>query len=117
MMEARSTLLGQRVEQVSHEAQYQIDLPPRTRSNCPSCRSRTIRFGGCSMKERIGQPAEHFPHWKHRRTDDPDRASTFFTKPAFIVSRDSGIFRFLLLRAFWSDIQSPAHSKLPKRPN
>src|SRR3954464_11267678 len=92
MMEARSTLLGHLVEQVSHEAQYQMLRPASTRSNCPSCRSRTIRLGGCSIKERIGHPAEHFPHWKHRRTELPDKASTFRTNPTFIVSRDSGIF-------------------------
>src|ERR671931_83898 len=91
MIEARSTLLGQRVEQVSHEAQYQMERPASTRSYCPSCRKRTIRFGGCSMKERMGQPAEHLPHWKQRRTELPDRASTFRTKPRFIVSVESCI--------------------------
>src|SRR5512144_3264530 len=91
MMAARSTLLGHRVEQVSHEAQYQMLRPARTRSYCPSCKSRTIRFGGCSMKVRIGQPAEHLPHWKQRRTELPDSASTFRTNPRFIVSVESCI--------------------------
>src|SRR5512142_3250341 len=97
MMEARSTLLGQRVEQVSQEAQYQMERPARTRSYWPSCRSRTIRFGGCSMKERIGQPAEHLPHWKQRRTELPDSFSTFFTKSRFIVSVERVIFEFFMI--------------------
>src|SRR6266542_4307435 len=92
MMSARSTLLGQREEQVSHEAQYQMLRPASTRSYCPSCNSRTIRFGGCSMKFRIGHPAEHLPHWKQRRTELPDSASTFRTKPRFIVSVERCIF-------------------------
>ena len=29
------------------------------------------------MKVAIGQPAEHLPHWKQRRTEVPERASTF----------------------------------------
>jgi len=48
-MEARCTLLGQRVEQVSQEAQYQMERPARIRCHCPSWRSLTILFGGCSM--------------------------------------------------------------------
>jgi hypothetical protein len=48
------------------------------------------------MNVRIGQPAEHLPHWKHRRTELPDKASTFFTKPRFMVSRESNIFAFLI---------------------
>jgi len=44
------------------------------------------------MKFRIGHPAEHLPHWKQRRTELPDRASTFRTKPRFIVSVERCIF-------------------------
>src|SRR4051794_20918296 len=91
MIEARSTLFGQRVEQVSHEAQYQMLRPASTRSYWPSWMRRTIRLGGCSMKLRIGQPAEHFPHWKQRRTEVPESFSTFRMKETFIVSCDSGI--------------------------
>ena len=94
MIAARSTLLGQRVEQVSQEAQYQMERPARTRSYWPSCSRRTIRLGGCSMKVRIGQPAEHLPHWKQRRTELPERASTFRTKSRFIVSWEMIIFFF-----------------------
>jgi len=50
-----------------------------------------IRFGGCSMKLRIGHPAEHLPHWKQRDTFDPERVSTFLTNPRFIVSCERGI--------------------------
>src|SRR5512144_1168527 len=96
MIPARSTLFGQRVVQVSQEAQYQMLRPASTRSYCPSCNSRTIRFGGCSMKLRIGHPAEHFPHWKHRRTELPDNASTFRTKPRFMVSVESCILVFFI---------------------
>jgi len=46
------------------------------------------------MKERIGQPAEHLPHWKQRRTELPDRLSTFLTKSSFIVSVESCILVF-----------------------
>jgi hypothetical protein len=46
------------------------------------------------MNERIGQPAEHLPHWKQRRTELPDKASTFFTNPRFIVSWDRVILEF-----------------------
>src|SRR5512146_493978 len=91
MIAARSTLLGQRVEQVSHEAQYQMERPASTRSYWPSCRSRTIRFGGCSIKLRIGHPAEHLPHWKQRLTELPESASTFRTNPRFMVSVESCI--------------------------
>src|SRR6185369_1338858 len=96
MMAARSTLLGQRVEQVSQEAQYQMLRPASTRSYWPSCSSLTIRLGGCSMNERIGQPAEHFPHWKQRRTELPESFSTFLTKSRFIVSVERVILEFLL---------------------
>jgi hypothetical protein len=44
------------------------------------------------MKVRIGQPAEHLPHWKQRLTEVPERASTFLTKPRFMVSVESVIF-------------------------
>ena len=96
MMAARSTLLGQRVEQVSQEAQYQMLRPASTRSHWPSWISRTIRFGGWSMNDRMGQPAEHLPHWKQRRTELPDNASTFLMNPTFIVSCDSSILVFLM---------------------
>ena len=43
------------------------------------------------MKERIGQPAEHLPHWKQRRTDVPDNFSTLWTKSRFMVRADSDI--------------------------
>src|SRR5512145_1140749 len=94
MIAARSTLLGQRVEQVSQEAQYQIERPASTRSYWPSCSRRTMRLGGCSMKERIGQPAEHLPHWKQRRTELPERASTLRTKSRFIVRVERVILVF-----------------------
>jgi hypothetical protein len=58
--------------------------------------SRTIRLGGCSMKERMGHPAEHLPHWKQRRTELPDSASTFLMNPTFIVSCDNSILVFLM---------------------
>src|SRR5512141_1707437 len=92
MMAARSTLLGQRVVQVSQEAQYQMERPASTRSYWPSCKRRTIRLGGCSMKVRIGQPAEHLPHWKQRRTEVSDSASTLRTKSTSIVSCERIIF-------------------------
>src|SRR5512141_2627416 len=108
MMAARSTLLGQRVVQVSQEAQYQMERPASTRSYWPSCKRRTIRFGGCSMNVRIGQPAEHLPHWKQRRTELPDNASTFFTNPRFMVSRESSIFAFLIPPRDWAfTVNSP----------
>jgi hypothetical protein len=44
------------------------------------------------MKERIGHPAEHLPHWKQRRTELSDNASTFRTNPRFIVSVERYIF-------------------------
>jgi hypothetical protein len=44
------------------------------------------------MNDRIGHPAEHFPHWKHRRTELADSFSTFFTKSRFIVAVDNVIF-------------------------
>ena len=34
----------------------------------------------------MGQPAEHFPHWKQRRTDVSESASTLRTKSMSIVS-------------------------------
>jgi hypothetical protein len=40
----------------------------------------------------MGQPAEHFPHWKQERTEEPERASTFLTKARFILSRERTIF-------------------------
>src|SRR5512138_3208775 len=102
MMAARSTLLGQRVEQVSQEAQYQMLRPARTRSYWPSCKRRTIRLGGCSMKVRIGHPAEHFPHWKQRRTELSESFSTFLTKSRFIVSAESVILECLLSDIDWT---------------
>src|SRR5512140_125915 len=96
MMAARSTLLGQRVEQVSQEAQYQMERPARTRSYWPSWSRRTILLGGCSMKVRIGQPAEHLPHWKQRRTELSESFSTFLTKSMFIVSAERVIFEFFI---------------------
>src|SRR5512139_199380 len=94
MMAARSTLLGQRVEQVSQEAQYQMERPASTRSYWPSCSRRTMRLGGCSMKVRMGQPAEHLPHWKQRRTEVPDSFSTLCTKSRFIVRAERVILVF-----------------------
>src|SRR5512139_3957107 len=115
MIEARSTLFGHRVEQVSHEAQYQMLRPASTRSYCPSCKSRTIRFGGCSMNERIGHPAEHLPHWKQRRTELPLRASTFFTNPRFIVSWDNVIFEFFTGTPVDGGIEAMMEVLLPRR--
>jgi hypothetical protein len=46
------------------------------------------------MKERIGQPAEHFPHWKQRRTEVPERVSTLRTKSRFMVRAESVILVF-----------------------
>jgi hypothetical protein len=46
------------------------------------------------MKERIGQPAEHLPHWKQRRTEVPDSFSTLCTKPRFIVRAERVILVF-----------------------
>jgi hypothetical protein len=46
------------------------------------------------MKVAIGQPAEHFPHWKQRRTEVPERASTLRTKSTSIVSCEMIIFFF-----------------------
>jgi hypothetical protein len=46
------------------------------------------------MKERIGQPAEHLPHWKQRRTDVPESFSTLWTKSRFMVRADSVILVF-----------------------
>src|SRR5690242_18274897 len=96
MMAARSTLLGKRVLQVSHEAQYQMLRPARIRSYCPSCRRRMIRLGWCSMKLRIRQPAEHLPHWKQRDTREPLKDSTFFTNARFIVSWERVILVFFI---------------------
>jgi hypothetical protein len=48
------------------------------------------------MKERIGQPAEHLPHWKQRRTELPDSFSTFLTKSRFIVSVERVILEFFI---------------------
>src|SRR5512136_951543 len=109
MMPARSTLFGQRVVQVSQEAQYQMERPARTRCPCPSCSSRTIRLGGCSMNADIGQPAEHLPHWKQRRTELPESCSTFLTKSRFIVSWERVILEFFissLPRAIFSDTKN-----------
>src|SRR6185369_17728310 len=92
MIEARCTLLGQRVEQVSQEAQYQMERPSRMRRHWPSCNRRTTRLGGCSMKVAMGQPAEHLPHWKQRRTEVPERASTLRTKLMSMVSAERSIF-------------------------
>src|SRR5512145_1056348 len=94
MIAARSTLFGQRVEQVSQEAQNQMERPASTRSYWPSCSRRTTRLGGCSMKERIGQPAEHLPHWKQRRTEVPESFSTLRTKSRFMVRADRVILVF-----------------------
>jgi len=46
------------------------------------------------MKVAIGQPAEHLPHWKQRRTDVSDSASTLRTKSMSIVSCEITIFFF-----------------------
>jgi hypothetical protein len=46
------------------------------------------------MKLDMGQPAEHLPHWKQRRTEVPERDSTCFTKPAFMVSLERYINLF-----------------------
>jgi hypothetical protein len=89
--------LGQRVEQVSQEAQYQMDRPARMRCHWPNCSNRTTRLGGCSIKVAIGQPAEHLPHWKQRRTEVPERASTLRTKSTSIVSWEMIIFFFFTL--------------------
>jgi len=89
--------LGQRVEQVSQEAQYQMERPARIRCHWPSCSRRTTRLGGCSMKVAMGQPAEHLPHWKQRRTEVPDRASTLRTKSTSIVSCEMIIFFFFTI--------------------
>src|SRR5512137_1925476 len=97
MIEARWTLLGQRVEQVSQEAQYQMERPARTRCHCPSCSRRTPRLAGCSMKVAMGQPAEHLPHWKQRRTDVPDSASTLRTTSSSMVFWEMIIFFFFTL--------------------
>src|SRR5690348_8902425 len=110
MMAARSTLLGQRALQVSQEAQYQIERPARTRSHWPSCRSRTIRFGGCSMKADMGHPAEHLPHWKQRRTELPERDSTFLTKPTFIVSLERCINLFFTANLARCDLLQEAEA-------
>jgi hypothetical protein len=49
------------------------------------------------MKERMGQPAEHLPHWKQRRTELSESFSTFLTKSRFIVSVERVILAFLFL--------------------
>jgi len=46
------------------------------------------------MKERIGQPAEHLPHWKQRRTEVPESFSTLCTKSMFIVRAERVILVF-----------------------
>jgi len=46
------------------------------------------------MKERIGHPAEHLPHWKQRRTEVPDSFSTLCTKSRFIVRAERVILVF-----------------------
>jgi hypothetical protein len=46
------------------------------------------------MKERIGHPAEHLPHWKQRRTEVPDSFSTLCTKSRFIVCAERVILVF-----------------------
>src|SRR6185369_12688498 len=100
MMEARCTLLGQRVEQVSQEAQYQMERPARMRCHWPSCSRRTTRLGGCSMKVAMGQPAEHLPHWKQRRTEVPERASTLRTKSMSMVSAERSILIFFTMYSY-----------------
>src|SRR5664279_1289137 len=94
MIEARWTLLGQRLEQVSQEAQYHMERPSRIRCDCPSCSRRTIRLGGFSIKVAIGQPAEHLPHCIQLRTEVPASVSTLRTKAASIVVCESTIFFF-----------------------
>jgi hypothetical protein len=54
-------------------------------------------LGGCSIKVAMGQPAEHLPHWKQRRTDVPERASTLRTKSTSIVSCEMIIFFFFTI--------------------
>jgi hypothetical protein len=52
------------------------------------------------MNVAMGQPAEHLPHWKHRRTDVPDKASTLRTKFTSIVSCEMTIFFFFTQAPF-----------------
>jgi uncharacterized protein with PQ loop repeat len=49
------------------------------------------------MKVAMGQPAEHLPHWKQRRTDVPDNDSTLRTKSTSIVSCEMIIFFFFTM--------------------
>jgi hypothetical protein len=53
------------------------------------------------MKVAMGQPAEHLPHWKQRRTDVPERVSTLRTKSTSIVSVERSIFFFFTERTFY----------------
>jgi len=62
MTAAGPTPLGQRVEQVWQDAQYQMERSANTCSTFFNCSNLMVRFGGCSMKLHIGQPAEHLPH-------------------------------------------------------
>jgi hypothetical protein len=52
------------------------------------------------MKVAIGHPAEHLPHWKQRRTELPDSASTLRTMAISMVSWEMSIFFFFTTAPF-----------------
>jgi hypothetical protein len=52
------------------------------------------------MKVAMGQPAEHLPHWKQRRTEVPESCSTFLTMSISMVSCEISIFFFFIESPF-----------------
>jgi hypothetical protein len=66
------------------------------------------------MKVAMGQPAEHLPHWKQRRTDVPDKASTLRTKLKSIVSCEMTIFFLFTIQSCPFMAERNSHNKEQK---
>ena len=76
MTAATSMPIGQRAEQVSHEAHIQTRSLASSSSPAPSC-SLPHDFRGPGFVSRdTGQPLEHFLHWRQTLTSTPDISLT-----------------------------------------
>ena len=85
-------LLGQRVVQVSHEAQTQIVSLCNTAFLKPKLIERISLWGTISMAKVTGQPLVHFSHRKQAEIVSPLKSVTCFR------NRESGIIAAVVLK-------------------
>ena len=86
MTAATSMPIGQRAEQVSHEAHIQTRSLSSSSLPAPRCSCRMISEGRDLVSLATGQPLEHFLHWKQTLRSTPDNSSTasFKARPVFV---------------------------------